>query len=39
MDGNNNSISNNGFKLIMQYRNVIMGIATIGKYHTLLSLH
>ena len=29
MDGNNNSISNNGFKLIMQYRNVIMGIATI----------
>ena len=28
MDGNN-SISNNGFKLIMQYRNVIMGIATI----------
>lgn len=32
MDGNNNSISNNGFRLIMQYRNVIMGIATIWIY-------
>lgn len=29
MENAENGISNNGFKLIMQYRNVIMGIATI----------
>ena len=29
---NNNDISHNGFKLVMHYRNVIMGIATIWVY-------
>ena len=32
MENADNSISNNGFKLIMQYRNVIMGIATLWIY-------